>query len=143
MTIKDKELVKELFRDVFTSDPWYDDWSDDDQLDAYICDLTGQNNSLTLGYFDGERMVGLSMGLIRHWFTGTEYCIDEFCVDRHFQGKGVGSEFMKEIEAFLSERQIYRIFLQTEKDAPAYEFYTHMGFTELIGHVSFAKEIEI
>lgn len=142
LTIRDRELITQLFTDVFTSEPWNDDWSDAAQLDAYISDLTGQAYSLTLGYFDGDRLVGLSMGHVKHWYTGTEYCIDEFCVARQYQGKGVGAGFMKAIEAFLRERRIVQIFLQTGRNTPAYEFYSHRGFHELVGHVSFAKRID-
>lgn len=67
--------------------------------------------------------------------------IDEFCVARGMQGQGIGSRFMKAVEAYLSENGIFRIFLQTGKDVPAYEFYRRNGFQELIGHVSFAKRI--
>ena len=136
-----RESIIQLFIDVFSNEPWNDDWSDTAQLDAYITDLTGQNYSLTLGYFDGERLIGLSMGHIKHWYTGTEYCIEEFCISRDFQGKGIGTAFMKAIESFLSERQVCRIFLQTEKSAAAYSFYTARGFHELDGHGSLAKRI--
>ena len=64
LTAGDRELVTALFRDVFTHEPWNDDWSDTEQLNAYITDLTGQSYSLTLGYFDGDRLVALSMGYI-------------------------------------------------------------------------------
>ena len=141
LTIRDKEAIKELFSDVFTHEPWNDDWSDPEQLDAYITDLTGQSYSLTLGYFDDERLAAISMGYIKHWYRGTEYVIDEFCVDRSMQGQGVGSRFMKAIEDFLSENGIGHIFLQTENYVPAYGFYLKNGFEELTGHVSLAKQI--
>ena len=37
------EKVKELFKSVFCAEPWNDDWSDGEQLDAYIKDLMCQN----------------------------------------------------------------------------------------------------
>ena len=126
---------------MFTHEPWLDDWSDRAQLDAYIDDLTGQRNSLALGFFDGERLIGLSLGFVKHWFAGTEYVVDEFCVDRHSQGRGTGTAFLQAIEGYLRERGIFRIFLQTGKDMPAYAFYLKNGFRELEGHVSFSKEI--
>jgi aminoglycoside 6'-N-acetyltransferase I len=141
LTIRDREIITRLFMDVFTNEPWNDDWSDAEQLNAYISDLIEQGNSLALGYYDGERIVGLSMGHVKHWYTGTEYCIDEFCVDRSMQGQGVGSCFLKEIEEYLSKNGISQIFLQTEQCVPAYAFYVHRGFRELEGHVSFAKKI--
>ena len=141
LTIRDRKIITELFCNVFTNEPWNDDWSDTEQLNAYISDLTGQPYSLTLGYFDGDRVVGLAMGYIKHWYTGTEYIINEFCVDRKLQGKGIGSSFMKAIEAYLSENGICQIFLLTEKSVPAYSFYQHNGFTELAGNAAFAKRI--
>lgn len=142
LTLRDRKIITDLFCSVFTNEPWNDDWSDREQLDAYITDLAGQSDSLTLGYFDGGRIVGLSMGCIRHWYTGTEYFINEFCVDRDMQGKGIGSGFMKAVEAYLAGRGIYRIFLLTDRNVPAYAFYRHNGFTELPGNVSLARKIE-
>ena len=140
LTIQDRAILTGLFKDVFTNEPWNDDWSNAEQLDAYIADLTGQSNSLPLGYFDGDRLVGLSLGYVKHWYTGTEYCIDEFCVGRGLQGKGIGSEFMNAIEAYLSENGISQIFLLTDKDVPAYSFYQKNGFMELNGNVAFSKK---
>ena len=141
LTIQDRDSITNLFRSVFTNEPWNDDWSDQAQLDAYIHDLIGQNNSLTLGYIDGDHIVALAMGHIKHWFAGTEYNIDELCVDREMQGRGIGSMFLGEMELFLSERGITRIFLQTERDMPAYVFYMHKGFQEMEGHVSLFRRV--
>ena len=140
LTIRDRKMITELFTDVFTNEPWNDDWSDTEQLNAYITDLTGQSYSLTLGYFDGDRLAGLSMGYIKHWYSGTEYIINEFCADRKMQGKGTGSESMNAIEAYLSENGISQIFLLTDKDVPAYSFYQKNGFMELNGNVAFSKK---
>ncbi len=141
MSVGDRKIITELFTDVFTNEPWNDDWSDARQLEAYITDLTGQHNSLTLGYFDGGRLVGLAMGCVKHWHRGTEYFIDEFCVSRREQGKGIGTAFLKEIERYLAGRGIFHIFLQTDRCVPAFAFYLRRGFTELKEHVSFARRI--
>ena len=68
---RDLPAAAELFRRVFTQEPWQDDWSDADQLRLYLHDLTGQSNSLTFGLFAGGALVGLSMGHVRHWYSGT------------------------------------------------------------------------
>ena len=47
LTIKDKEIITEVFISVFTKEPWNDDWSNTNQLDMYINDLVGQGYSLT------------------------------------------------------------------------------------------------
>jgi len=138
---KDTEMIKNFFRDVFTREPWNDDWSDEIQLQAYIVDLTGNRNSLTFGLFENDTIIGLSIGSVKHWFTGTEYCIDEFCVKTEEQGRGVGSCFIGLIEKELAARGIHHIFLQTNRNLPAYKFYKKNGFDEMVDHVSFSKHI--
>lgn len=86
------EEIKVFYKAVFTIEPWNDDWSDDNQLHQYITDLTGNANSLTFGLFRGEEMIGLSMGKIMHWYTGTQYYIDEFCIKTSEQGSGLGTQ---------------------------------------------------
>lgn len=139
--LNETEKIKELFRSVFTAEPWNDDWSDTEQLNDYLHDLTGQGNSLTYGLYDGGELIGVSMGHIRHWYSGTEYCIDEFCIKTDRQGTGAGTYFLKEIEKAMKEIGLVQIFLQTEKNVPAYRFYEKNGFWELKEHVSFAKDL--
>ena len=136
------EMVKTFFADVFTNEPWNDDWSDAEQLHNYILDLTGHSNSLTLGFFDGETLAALSMGFIKHWYAGTEYVIDELCVSRIRQHEGIGTKFILEIENYIKGIGLKNIFLQTGRNVPAYEFYKKNGFTELVDHVSFSKRLE-
>lgn len=138
---EDFPAIQELFVSVFTKEPWNDNWSDAAQLHAYIQDLTGQGNSLTFGLYEGAALIGLSMGRTKHWYTGTEYCIDEFCIRTGGHGKGAGTFFMGKIEEACKELGMTHIFLLTDKDIPAYGFYRKLGFTELESNVAFAKEL--
>lgn len=137
----EKEIIRELFSGVFMSEPWNDDWSDREQLDLYLSDLIGQNNSLTYGLFENGELIGVSMGHIKHWYSGTEYYIEELCIRTDKQGSGTGTYFLKEIEKAVKELGIVRIFLQTENNVPAYRFYQKNGFQELTEHVSFTKQL--
>lgn len=138
---KSSAAVRELFVSVFTQEPWNDDWSDENQLQAYIQDLIGQSNSLTFGLYEGSRLVGISMGRIRHWYSGTEYCIDELCISSSEQGKGAGTLFIREIEKACREMGLRHIFLLTENNVPAFEFYKKQGFSELKTNAAFAKTL--
>lgn len=139
LSIDDKEEIKSLYQSVFMNEPWNDDWSDEEQLDNYIVDLIGNRNSLSLGLKDGDQYVGLSLGSIKHWYSGTEYYIEELFVVTEFQGRGIGSDFIKLIEKYLVDNGIHKIFLQTDVNMPAYSFYKKRDFHELNGHVSFIK----
>lgn len=137
----DFNAIRKLFLNTFTQEPWYDDWSDEEQLRMYIHDLIGQSSSLTFGLYEEKELIALSMGRIIHGYEGTEYYIDELCVGKERQGKGIGTLFMTEIEKACREMGIKFIFLLTENNVPAFNFYKKLGFNELKNNVAFAKEL--
>ena len=137
----DAQAIRELFVSVFTRAPWNDDWSDETQLRLYLQDLTGQGNSLCFGLYEGERLIGLSLGHIRHWYSGTEYYIDELCIRAECQGQGGGTALLEGIEHACKEMGLTHLFLLTEKDVPAFAFYKKKGFQELTTNAAFAKRL--
>ena len=137
---KNFEEIKLIFKEVFTKEPWFDDWSDDYQLNEYLLDLMGMRNPLIYGFYLNEKLIGISIGYIKHWCTGTEYCIDEFCIKTELQRKGYGTNFIKQIENLLIQKNIHVIYLNTQKNIPAYNFYKKLGFTEQPSTISFYKE---
>lgn len=139
---KDAEgSIRDLFVSVFTREPWNDDWSDGKQLQQYIQDLTGQGNSLAFGLYEDEELIAVSMGHIKHWYSGTEYCIDELCVSPFKQGRGIGTIFVSEIEKACKKMGFTHLFLLTDDDVPAYSFYKRLGFNELQHNAAFAKRL--
>ncbi len=141
LTIKEIDLIKTFFKDVFMREPWNDDWSDDEQLCMYITEIIGNRNSLAFGLLEGEDLLGLALGNIKHWYTGTEFFVEEFCIKTEMQGKGLGTEFLRLLEESLKEKEIKTIFLMTGKTMPAFDFYRKNGFEEIINHVSLKKDI--
>lgn len=133
--------MAELYKKSFGQLPWNDDWSDENQLAQYIREISCSFNSLNYGLFIDDKLIAVSIGMIRHWWEGTNYNIEEFCVSPEFQGKGIGSRFMQMIEADIKNRGLCGIFLQTDNDKPAYNFYRKNGFFELSSHVSLYKRL--
>jgi len=133
--------MAELYRSAFHGEPWNDDWSDTEQLMEYIKEISGSYHALNYGLFINGELIALSIGMIRHWWEGTNYNIEEFCVATAYQGQGTGSAFMKLIEADVKKRGLAGIFLQTDNDKPSYNFYKKNGFNELSAHVSFYKNL--
>lgn len=134
--------MADLFSRAFRGEPWNDDWSDKNQLNEYMKEISGSYNSLHYGLLIDGKLCAFAIGMIRHWWKGTEYNIEEFCVSPDFQGQGIGSRFMKMIEEDIKKRGVLGIFLQTDSDKPAYKFYSKNGFVELNSHVSFYKSLE-
>ena len=137
---EDREEIKALFVSVFTREPWCDDWSDREQLDLYIQDLTGQSYSLAYGlYDDAGELIGISLGYIKHWYSGTEYIINELCIKTDRQGAGAGTFFIREIGNAIRALGLKQIFLLTDSNVPAYDFYRKNGFVESKTNVAFSK----
>lgn len=139
--INQLEKIKDLFKSVFMNEPWNDDWSDDEQLTNYILDLIGNKNSLAIGLFEDEELIGAALGSIMHWCAGTEYYIHEFFISCQNQHKGYGTFFIKQIEEYVKSLNVNHIFLQTDRNLPAYNFYKKSGFNELEKHASLVKMI--
>ena len=133
--------MSELYNRAFGREPWNDNWNDAFQLNEYMREISCSFNSLNYGLLIDGNLVALSIGLIRHWWEGTNYNVEEFCVSPEFQSKGIGSRFMKMIEADIKKRGLSGIFLQTDKDKPSYGFYQKNGFNELGLHVSLYKRV--
>ena len=137
--------AKALFKDFFSAPPWSDDWSDEAKLNAYIDDIAGQRNSCPLGLCaeeDGKaKLVGLSFGRLIHFYEGTQYRVDEFCIRPAFQGKGYGSLFIKEIGRILKEMCISYILLDTVKTYKAYSSYLKNGFKEIKDDVGLSLKL--
>lgn len=133
--------IKTLFKSVFMAPPWNDDWSDDHQLTLYLQELMEPKLSIVYGLFVDNSMVGISLGRIKHWCGGTEYFIEEFFIKTEMQGKGLGRKFITLIENAICQKGVKQIFLMTQRNVPAYEFYKKSGFTEIPEHASFFKEL--
>ena len=133
--------MAELFKDAFYGEPWNDDWSDPVQLMEYIKEISGGYNALNYGLLRDGKLVAMSLGMIRHWWEGTNYNIEELCVSPDMQGQGTGTHFMSLIEDAIRRKGLCGIFLQTDNDKPSYRFYQKNGFKELNSQVSFYKSV--
>ena len=133
--------MAELYKTAFAGNPWNDDWSDRKQLYEYVKEISSAYHCLNYGLRIDGKLVAMSLGMIRHWWEGTNYNVEELCVSPELQGKGVGSRFMEMIEKDIQTRGAVGIFLQTDNDKPAYRFYHKIGFGDLGAHVSLYKSL--
>ena len=135
------EQMADLFKKAFAGEPWNDDWSDRTQLLEYVKEISSNCNALNYGFVRDGKLIAMSIGMIRHWWEGTNYNIEELCVDPNFQGQGIGTHLMSLIEDEIREKGLHGIFLQTDSDKPAFKFYTKNGFNNLETHVSLYKSV--
>ncbi|MFD2043069.1 GNAT family N-acetyltransferase [Ornithinibacillus salinisoli] len=137
------EELKALFLDVFSNEPWLDEWENEHQLDLYMRDLVDNKNSLPLVLIDEHKyLVGGSLGYVFNWWEGKEYYIKELFISRDKQNQGLGKVFLQQINDYLKNEDIQHITLMTERNVPAYHFYQKNGFIELEESVFFARKIK-
>lgn len=139
--ISDIEEIKAVIKAAFSREPWNDDWSDERQFHAYILDLIGNRSSLSLGLYEQGRLIGVSLGRIKHWYAGTEYWIDDLAILPQMQGQGYGAALIDRIEEHVKPLGIRAVVLFTERGIPAYGLYVKKGFAERNERVFFEKKL--
>ncbi len=132
-----EEAIKAVIQDAFSVAPWNDVWDDAEVFHEYILDLVGNRNSLAFGAYDGDQLVGVALGRVKHWYDGNEYCIDDFGIATSSQGKGIGSALLNYIREYAVDHRYKSVTLWTERSAAAYDFYVKNGLTKATGRASF------
>ena len=134
LTEKYLEESVDLFIDTFSREPWNDEYDSREQVKDFF--INHMRNNYFLGYIGliDEKVVALSLGMKKPWIAGMEYYIDEFCISYDFQGKGIGSSFLKGIEELLIDEKVEGMILNTERDYPSCNFYEKNGF-KILGNL--------
>lgn len=141
LSVKDKNMIMEIISEAFSSEPWNDRWDNQTVFEEYINDIVGNNNSLALGMFEGETLIGIAIGRLKHWFNGIEYCIDDLCIKKCCQSKGYGKKLIGMIKEYSVKNGFSRISLKTSKKADAYHFYKNNGFSESENDIYFEMHL--
>lgn len=131
VTLDEKNLDEcvDLFMATFSKAPWFDVYESRQQVVDFFENHLRNNYFLGYALLENQRVVAISLGFKKPWIKGMEYYIDEFCVGIDNQSKGLGSEFLRLIEADIEQKGLNAIFLITEKGVPAEKFYLKNGFS--------------
>lgn len=142
LSLKNIDEVAALFFSVFTKEPWFDKWDTIESTKPYIIELMKGENTLSYGYYISNQLIALSLGYVFSFYKGKEYFIKEFCVDDTYQHQGIGTKFIEAIEENSKATHIRAIWLNTEKDMVAYDFYLKQKFNVSYNTVLMYKEIK-
>jgi ribosomal protein S18 acetylase RimI-like enzyme len=126
--LKDLDECSVLFKQVFSSSPWYDEWVSLDQTKTYLNELV--KNPVFDGFVicEASKVVGTCLGHSRSWWMGKEFFIDEFFVANDRQGEGMGTKLLDCVSEYLNKEGYTRLTLLTNKKIPAEKFYLKNGF---------------
>ena len=89
---------------------------------------TSENSKFYVGFYDRDTLVAV-MDLIEGYPDDDAAFIGFFMLRGRLQGRGVGSEIMAEVFAYLRKREIRRCQLGIDKDNPqSNRFWKKNGF---------------
>lgn len=125
---KDLDNCAKLFKKVFSSDPWYDEWKSLEQARNYLGELI--KNPAFEGFVscEGSHIVAVCLGHNRSWWNGQEFFVDEFFVENEMQGNGIGTKLLDNVSNYLLGAGYVRLTLLTNKEILAEDFYLKNGF---------------
>lgn len=131
-----------LFLNVFSKEPWNDQWSSFDHAKTYLMEITESPGFLGFVALKEGSIVGACLGRRKTWWSGPEYYIDEFYIDSTLQGHGLGTKLLDYVKAEVNADGMRAIILLTDRNLPAEKFYVKNGFLPSPNMVFMFCEIE-
>ncbi|WP_227396208.1 GNAT family N-acetyltransferase [Jeotgalibacillus aurantiacus] len=127
ITAENVRQAAQVYCDVFTGDPWYEDWSLED-AEQRLKEISETPRFTGFIVFEKEAPAGLIAGNARHSYQGPAYYLAEFCIHPDFQGQGLGAGMLQHLEKELKKQGIVSIFLLTADNSGAERFYKRQGY---------------
>ena len=126
------DLIKctETFIEVFNDEPWNDKWTFP-KAKKYLFDFYQTPGFLGVLAVENGEILGCIFGVHRVWWSGDEFFINEMCVKKQQQNKGIGKALLNHLIKELDNSDISNIILLTDRGIPAEEFYKKNGFEEI------------
>jgi aminoglycoside 6'-N-acetyltransferase I len=127
-TLQDLDGCVDLYKEVFSADPWYDDWLSNEQVRHYLKELIA--NPVFEGFvaYESSDIIAVCLGHKRSWWNGKEFFIDELFVAKNMQEKGIGTQLLNYVESNPLIDDCVRLILLTNSNFPAEKFYLKRGF---------------
>ena len=77
---------------------------------------------------ESDGAIGFALGNTEPFYFGSMFYLREMCTQTNLQKNGIGSEIIHALERELSLNNVHSIYLTTEREIPAAEFYKKKGF---------------
>ncbi|HMK53245.1 MAG TPA: GNAT family N-acetyltransferase [Methanobacteriaceae archaeon] len=140
-TLEDLDECVDLFKKVFSADPWYDKWISKDQTRNYLNELI--ENPVFEGFVacEDSDIVAVCFGHRRSWWMGKSFFVDEFFVENKRQGNGIGTKLLDCVVNSLAEEKYTCLTLLTNKNIPAETFYLKNGFYNNLQRTVMVKKL--
>ena len=131
----------ELFIAAFSAPPLSYDFIDHINTRRYLRDLTHTPGFAGYIYETSDIIAAFCFGAVDDYFHAPSYEIKELAVSPALHGKGIGTDFMMQLETHLIKKGIAAVTLTTSSTIPAYHFYRKLGYTSTEENVALTKKL--
>ena len=137
---KDIEACAALYAQVFSSEPWDENWSEGAARERLLHFYHSNGFCGVLAEQDG--VVGFSLGNIEPFYSGSIFYLREMCRKANMSKMGVGHKVLAELERELLHQEVQDVYLITDRAIPASDFYQKNGFNHSDQMGFYAKHIK-
>lgn len=116
-----------LYARSYSAEPWKEEY-ETGQIADYIRRFIDNRERYGITFKVNGVPVGMVLGMKVPAPDGDYFRIEDMCIDASEQGKGYGSELIRQLKAFVKQRSMDSIVLGTVKEYPSFEFYRKNGF---------------
>lgn len=116
-----------LYADVFASAPWHEPWTVDAALER-LSHFYGSSGFVGI-LAEEDSLIGFALGNTEPFHSGSLFYLREMCIGTDSQRQGLGRQVYSALENELRSQSLRSIYLTTERDIPAAQFYLNNGFT--------------
>lgn len=102
--IKNLDECIDLYIDVFSKYPYYEDNTFEDTK-IYFNNLMKMNTNINFILKENNKIIALSLGFIKPYYTKQEYCLEQLCVLSSKQNKRCGFIFYKRNNKLFEKRR--------------------------------------
>ncbi|MDG5814178.1 GNAT family N-acetyltransferase [Chitinispirillales bacterium ANBcel5] len=121
-----QDLV-DVYMNTFNNSNWNENWKPTD-TEMRIADIINTPGFIGLSAMDKDQIVGMVLGNIHRYSIQNHYYLQEMCVIPDYRNKGVGSFLVSELQNLLTKKDVEKIYLLTERESLAENFYSKNGF---------------
>ncbi len=119
-----------LYQSSYKNEPWNEQYSVVEITDYLSCFVETETKRAYMLVLDGK-IIGIALGLIVPCIGSDYFRLEDICLSSEYQGKGLGSQFIKLISDRVLSENCDSILLGTQRGCPAHKFYLKNGFKEI------------
>ena len=126
ITGNDIRSCADLFSHVFSAEPWNEPWTEEDsykRLNHFF-----ESKGFLGVLLESDGLIGFALGNIEPFYFGDMFYLREMCVDTKKQSSGHGLKLLESLEQNLKNLNVNSIYLTTDIQTPASNFYQKHGF---------------